>query len=507
MRAADKKAKERYLKKLELIRNSAQVNIYETPEETAAAIARAMVDLPYLVRRYFPQYATAECGFFQIEWAWKLKKDKNFIAFAKWFRGGAKSVWNNIIIPFWLWLTEGDCYAVIIGPNAKRACRLLEDLRAEFEANPQIIADFGEQKNPGNWDEALWVTKDGRLIGQALGFGEPCRGLRVGPKRPNYYNCDDLETRQTIKNEKRQDEMVEWVESELLPSMDGDRERLVFSNNWFAEVMFLRKLSTLHPDWYVHEVKAYDPVTYEPAWPEKYTADYYRKKEKTVGILAAHAEYLHDPKPKGKIFTPEQIQWGKMPRLDHLKIIVGHWDVAYAGTDTSDFNAVRIWGLDKLDNFWYYTGYVKQSKMRGAVLYMCWMEKNKPRSVTIHWRVESQFWNDELKRTIKEVSKEQGVNLNITLVDTPRTKKYDRILTLQPRYQNGRIYYNENMKSHADTQQGLKQLYGIEPGYSGHDDAPDADEQAIAFLEKHISIGGTGGNYQSGKMLPKNERI
>lgn len=508
MKAADKKAVQRYLKKLELISKSADVNINETPEEREAALAQCRKDVRACVKRFFPHYATAECAEFQIRWANKLMRDKNFTGFAKWGRGLAKSVWNNVIIPFWLWLNGEDVYMVIVGINEKRAARLLEDIRAEFEGNPQIIADFGEQKNLGSWDEALWIVKDHRFIGQALGFEQSCRGLRVGPKRPNYYNCDDLETRLTIKNEKRQDEMVEWVENELLPSMDSTYERLIFSNNWFAEVMFLKKLAKLHPDWYVDEVIAYDAVTYEPIWPAKYKPDYYRKKEKRMGVLAAHAEYRHDAKPKGKIFKPEQIQWATMPRLDHLKILVGHWDVAYAGTETSDFNAVRLWGLDKLDNFWYCTSFVKQTKMAEAVRYICTIEKNKPAGVIIHWRVESQFWNDELKRTIKEVSKAMGVKLLITLVPTPRTKKYDRMMTLQPRYQNGRIYYNKNMQSHADTQQGLKQLYGLEPGYTTKDDAPDADEQAIDFLEKHITVGNENDTpYQTGKMNHKNERI
>lgn len=506
MRAAARQAKDRYLKKLEFIEQNSNLNIDESPEERADAIAEAKKSIRACVDRYFPHYATSEMADFHEKWAKMVLKDKTFTGFAKWGRGLAKSVYNNVIIPFWIWMNEGDNYLVIIGNNEKKAKRLLEDLRAEFEGNPQIIADFGEQKNPGSWDEELWITKDGKFIAQALGFGQSCRGLRVGPKRPKQYNVDDIEKRETIKNEKRQLEMVEWTESELLPSMDGEYERLTISNNWFAEQMYCRKLSALHPDWKVHEVRAYDPVTYKPAWPEKYTPQYYKNKEGKMGVLAAHAEYNHDAKPKGKIFTPEQIQWAPLPRLDHFKIITGFWDVAYAGTDTSDFNAVRIWGLSKDDNFWYINSFVKQSKMRAAVRWMCEMEIAKPKTVIYHWKFESQFWNDELKRTLKEVQSEMGVKLLITKVDTPRVKKYDRILTLQPRYQNGRIYYNEKMKSHADTQQGLKQLYGIEPGYSGHDDAPDADEQAISFLEKHITIG-TGGGYVVGEMVPNNERI
>lgn len=501
MKKVDKKRYEQYLKKLDFITASGkQTARIETDKERRDAIERAKKDVKYCVERYFPHYATAECAPFHIYWANKVLKDHGFTGFAKWGRGLAKSVWNNVIIPFWVWLNEGDNYFVLISVSEKRAVRLLDDIKAEFEANPQIIADFGEQKNLGDWNESLWVTKGG-FIGQALGFGQSCRGLRVGAKRPKQYNVDDIETKQTIKNEKRQDEMVDYIEEELLPSMDGEIERLTISNNWFAPEMFVRKLAKKHPDWFVHEVKAYNSVTYEATWKAKYKPGYYERKEKKMGISSAHAEYNHEPKLKGgKHFKEEYINWGKMPRIDHFKVISGHWDIAYAGTETSDFNAVRIWGL-KVSDFWLVDCFVKQTKMAPAVKYMCDFQKRLPEGVTVLWRAEAQFWNDEVKRTIKEVEDQEGVKLNITLVYKKR-KKYDKIVfELESRYQNGRMYYNEKLKSHKDTEVGLQQLYGIEPGYTGKDDAPDADAECVSFLSLHISSNPSGnGNadYQKG---------
>jgi phage terminase large subunit-like protein len=510
MNVEDRKAIERYRKKLEHIVNASKVDNNETEEQRKAAIERARKDVKYCVERYFPHYATSECADFQIELAHLLKRHKHFTGFAKWGRALAKSVWNNVIIPFWLWLDEGDYYFVQIGVSEKRAIQLLADLKAEFEANPQIIRDFGPQVTKGDWENELWITKGG-FIGQALGFGQSLRGLRVGPRRPKHYSCDDLETRQTIKNPARQDEMVNWVQQELIPSMDGTHERLVFANNWFAPKMFLRSLAALHPDWIVHEVKAYNPITYEPRWKAKYTADYYRKKEKRMGILDAHAEYNHDAKVTGKIFKPEMISWDKLPQLNHLRIIVGHWDIAYTDNENSDYNAVRIWGLSKDNLFWYIKSFVKQTKMNQAVRFMCSVQKSLPKTVIIHWQFEAQFWNDEVQRTIREVTKAEGVKLNISKVNTPRTKKYDRILSTYPIYQNNRTRYNAAMKSDADTNVGLNQLFGIEPGYTTKDDAPDADEQCISFLEKYVVIEyedeDSDLQFKSGKMLPKNARI
>ncbi len=491
MKAEDKKAQERILEKIKLIRASGgTININETKTEKRARIARAKKDVKFCVEYYFPHYATSECNDFHIKWANMVKRDPKFIGFAKWGRGQAKSVWNNIIIPFWLWLNEGETYFVLIGQNEKRAQQLLEDIRLEFQDNPRIINDFGEQKRIGSWEDGFFITKGG-FIGHALGLGQSCRGLRVGHLRPTLIGGDDLETRKTIKNERIQDEIVEWVEQELLPVFDGLYERLLFSNNWFAPIMFLKKLAARHKDWKVHEVLAYNTVTLLPTWFQKYKKDYFKKKRKKMGTLAADAEYCHISNPQGKIFMPEETQYCKLPRIDHFEALVGHWDVAYAGTPTADFNAVPVWGL-KSKEFFKVTTFLKQCKMRAAVEFMCDFQINLPDGVIVHWQFEAQFWNDEVERTIQEVEDEFGIKLNIIKIVIPKGKKYDRMLTMQPYYQNNRMWYNEKLKSHNDTQLGLAQLYALEPNYKTKDDSPDADQQCIEKLSTYIYSNRTG---------------
>lgn len=513
MKRSDKILQEQYLKRIEIIRAANHVNPNETRQEQKEAIERAKKDPAYMVKRYFPLYATSPSAKFQISFANKVKREPNIKAFAQWGRGLAKSVWSDILIPFYLWINDETHYFVLVGQNLDKAKQLLADIQAEFEANPQIIKDFGEQKLEGNWEVGNFKTRGSKtnglkpFIGRAAGIGQSVRGLRVGAQRPDLCVVDDIETRETARNPRRQDEYAKWVKEDLVPTMDGPIRRLLYANNRFASRMIQTVLQELQPEWYISHVPAYDKATYQPAWPEKYTADYYRNMEVEIGRLSALAEYVQEPHIEGKIFKPEQIIWDKRPSLNHFRIIVGHWDIAYAGTSTSDYNAVRIWGLDVRNLFWYIQGFVKQTKMIDAVRYMCHVQKSLPSSVIIHWQYESQFWNDEVQRTIREVSAETKVQLLIRKVDTPRTKKYDRMLTMQPRYQNNRIRYNQDMKGDADTQEGLNQLYGLEPGYNTHDDAPDADEQCIAFLEKYIPSPSTNDSFQTGRMKPKHERL
>jgi len=490
MKRAEKLAYERYLRQLRLAASAGQVDPYETPEQKRARIERAKKDSAFMVRYYFPHFASAESAGFQIHFAKKVKRNKLFKGFAQWGRGLAKSVWNDVFIPFWLWINGEPVYLVIIGDSETKAKQLLGDIMAEFEANPRIKNDFGEQKNLGSWEDGFFVTKGG-FIGQALGTGQNVRGLRIQSKRPTHIVVDDIETRDINKNPKRQREITEWIERALIPTMDGPIRRFVYAHNKYAPQMIQTMLQERHPDWYVHNVNAYDPVTYQPAWPEKYDRDYYRQLEKEIGRLAAMAEYNNEPHKEGAIFKWEMIQWAPLPRLTSFDMIAGRWDVAYAGTANSDYNAVRVWGL-KDGRFYYIDGYVRQSKMIDAVRWIADFQRRLPKNVIVHWGYEAQFWNDELERTIRQVEREIGIPLSMTKIQRPRVSKYNRILSLHPYYQNGRIYYNEKLKSNVDCQTGIAQLLGIEPGYKGHDDAPDADEMAISYLSKFYYGAGSG---------------
>lgn len=513
MRFKDKEAKNRYLAKIELARASSQVRAFETEAEQAAEIEYCKTDTLRCNNRYFPHYCTSPPAAFQIEFAGKVLNEPTIKAFAEWFRGGAKSVWCDILIPFQLWLNGHAHYMVLIGQTHNKAKQLLGDLQAEFEANPQIIKDFGEQKVDGFWEYGKFKTQGCKklklkaFLGIALGMGQSVRGLRVGAQRPDLCVIDDVETKEFVKNPKRQDEYRKWVEADLIPTMDGPIRRLLYANNKFATRMIQTELQKLHPNWYVSHVKAYDKKTMKPTWWQKYHDNYYIELLEEIGLIALEAEYYQDPKAEGKYFKSKHIVWDTMPALNHFKVIVAHWDIAYTDNEKSDYNAVRIWGLDKHNIYWYIQSFVKQALMSEALNYMCEVQRRLPDTVMIHWQYESQFWNGEVQRTIDEVQKLNRINLNLAQV-FPVGKKYDRIISVYPKYQNNRIRYNKKMENDNDTIVGLQQLYDIEPGYNTHDDAPDADHQALTFLERHIPMASDDEDeYKQGRMEHNHERI
>ena len=67
----------------------------------------------------------------------------------------------------------------------------LADLQAELEYNQQIIADFGTQKNVGDWQQGEFSTTGG-VKWFAVGRGQSPRGLKKQEQRPDYIVIDDL---------------------------------------------------------------------------------------------------------------------------------------------------------------------------------------------------------------------------------------------------------------------------------------------------------------------------
>ena len=480
----DKQAIERYREKLRIVREGNVVNPFETKQEQQQRIAAARANVEYMVNTYLKHYATADCADFQIQLANYVKLNPTQKVLVRWGRGLAKSVWCDLIIPLWLWMRGDIHFMVIVGNNLDKAKMLLSDLQAEFEANELLKNDFGEQLKSGSWEKGYFRTQNG-FIAKALGMGQSPRGLRVFAHRPDYIVCDDLEDKDTAKNPKRQTEIAMWIERDLLPTMDGATRRYLHPNTNPFPSSIQGILEERHPEWKLHRVDACPGAKRLPRWAAKYKKDYYLEVEKEIGTLALEAEYNNHPHVEGAVFKEDYITWDKVPHINHFQHLLGYWDVAYSDAPTADYNAVKFWGL-KGDRFYLIKACVRQCTMADALRWMFELQKTLQKHISFYY--ESQFWNDALTMTYKEVRREFGFDISLIKDDRKKDNKYDRILTQLPYYQQGRIIYNVNEKANNDMQVGLAQLKGIEPGYKTHDDSPDADEGAIHLLSKHITV-------------------
>lgn len=497
----DKIATKRYLELCKIISTSTSVDPYESKESKSIRIALAKKDFSFLVQYYFSHYAESQSPEFHLEIANMVKKNASIKVWLKWAREHAKSVVANILIPFWLWINDDIQFMLVIGQNEDKAKVLISDLQAEFENNHRIINDFGAQKTLGNWQDGFFQTQNG-FICKAFGMGQDPRGIRVGPKRPDYISCDDWETRFTAKNPKMQDELAEWLLRSVIPAMGVKNRRVLIAQNHFMKRMIFSKIVEENDSWIIHQVDAYDPVSYEPKWKSKYSRWYFKEREEEIGVLRALAEYNNQPHSEGKVFLDEYFQYCKIPQLRAFEAITGIWDVAFSESKNADFNAIRVWGI-KEGKKYLIDCFTLQCKVKVALKWIANYQKNLPQNVSIQFGFEAQFWNDEIYRTIADVEKEEKVKLNLIKITRRTTAKYDDIIKMLPQYQNLRVFYNEKLKSNSSFQIGLQQLKDIEPGYKTKDDNPDADTYAFAYLDQFDSqrktIHRTGGKRESRK--------
>lgn len=478
----DKEALRKYQEKLQYIIDNTEINPFEDVNDKEKRIARAKKDYAFFMQYYLPHYATTKTPDFHVNFANKVKKNPKYKGWAKWGRALAKSVECDVGLPLWLWIGDDIDFMVLIGQNYDKACILLDDLKLEFEGNQRLINDFGPQHKPGKWESGFFQTKNG-FIAKALGRGQDPRGLRVGNRRPDYMVFDDLEDEDTVNNPKRQRRIANWILRSVIPSMDVGNRRAVIAQNHFADQMIFSLITDENKNWDVDRVDAYDSATFEPRWPDKYHRWFFRDIELEIGSLAARAEYNNEPHVEGKVFLDEYIQYSPIPKLKDFEAIVGIWDVAYAGTKGSDFNAVRVWGLYKGKKY-LIDCLVKQCKIPVALNWIAEFQKTLPIGVSVQFRFESQFWNETVYENINDCELQHGFTLNLVKMDSDKRKKYDRMVEMVVDYQNGKVYYNEALKAHNDTKVGLAQLKGLEPGYTSKDDAPDADKYAFDYLDK-----------------------
>ena len=477
----DKQALKRYQSLCEQIRNSTAINPLESNRDKQKRINLNKQDFKRFVSYYFDHYTESDTPEFHIKIARKVRRNPKYKGWLKWARGHAKSVVAIVLLPLWLWINGDVDFLLVIGQNEDKAKILLGDLQAEFEHNQRLINDFGAQKVEGHWESGFFRTKSG-FKAKAIGMGQDPRGIRVGADRPDMIVADDWEDKQTVKNPKRQDEYANWFLRGVIPAMDNKNRRVLICQNHFAPRMIFSKVTEENKSWEIDRVNAYNPTNYKPTWGEKYDRWFFKDVEDEIGTLAALAEYNNTPHVEGKMFLEEYFQWTKLPRLSTFEAIIGRWDVAFAGTKTSDYNAIRIWGL-KDGKKYLIDCFVKQSKVKTALNWVADFQKRFPISVQIGF--EAQFWNEEIYRNIDEVEIEHHLTLNLIKVGRRKGKKFDAMIEMLPQYQNGRVYFNEDLKSSNDMQVGLAQIKGIEPGYKTHDDAPDSDKMAFDELDRY----------------------
>lgn len=502
-KANKKKRLKEYLERLKLIRKHDHVNYHESEDDKSARIERCKTDYQYFVNYYFPHYATSPCADFHVTIANKVKSNQRLRAAIEMFRGAAKSTHLDIFIPTWLHLIHGEeMFMVLVSQSESHAKRLLNDIRAEFEANAQLTHDFGDLKGHGNWEEGEFSTTTGASF-LARGKKSPARGLRKGNIRPTYIVLDDIDDDEEVKNPRRVKESVKRIKRAVRLSQDIGIARFIICNNRIAPKCILTAFVENKKYWHL-KINALDEFG-EPTWHQKYTREYYEDLKEELGLIDFNTELMNDPTTEGEIFKEAYFQPTKLKRLNQYDRIVGFWDVAYSESETADFNAVPVVGIKGRQKH-IIAFFCKQCTPEEAIRWMIEFDMQLPKTVDVEWHAESQFYNDTLLNSLFLVKAEdEFINHNFDLIweDNPSTNKYSRIIKMLPSWQRKEYHYNQQLKDDLMWQEAEKQIKGIEPGYKTKDDAPDALQQADDLLQVDTVL--SGNEAEIGKLSPSDK--
>jgi phage terminase large subunit-like protein len=481
----------------ELVHATTAIDQQESDESRLARVKRLLSNYNEFFKYYFPRYVTdertgkvSECGKFHIEAANKILKDPNIFAILEWPREHAKSVHANIGIPAFL-KAHGQLQGmVLVGKNQDAARRLLADIQVELEENQRYIQDFGEQKGTGDWADGEFITIDGTSF-VALGRGQSPRGLRNRNRRPDYLVIDDIDDDQIVNNQERVSRVVKWVLGALLGALRIGRRRVVVAGNRIHRKSILAHLVGDHQDPKVKRKGIYHNkqvaiVNGQPIWPERYTLAELQANIDVMGYAVSQTEYFHNPITEGKIFRYEWIRWGKMAKLHEYTQIICYTDPSFKATATSDFKAVKMWGL-KGHEFHLIDCFVRQCSVSTMVrwTYDCFEKYFANSGGTIQFWIEANFIQDQLLDDYFKEGEERGYQLPIMGDNRKKPEKMTRIVSMQPYYERGFVVYNEARKNDIDFQTAVEHLTAIEYGSSTADDSPDADEGAWYFLKGH----------------------
>ena len=472
---------------------SALVN--ESPTQKDKRIKRLQKDYAAFCEYYFPHFLTlrdkttgevirtVHNAPFHNSAALKVKNTPNLKAVFKWPRGHAKSTHFDIFMPLWLMFQPKRLInvMVVVGKSEESAIGLLSDIQAELEFNQRIIADFGEQKAVGNWQEGQFVTQSDVAF-FARGRGQSPRGLRYKEARPDYIVIDDLDDDELCRNEKRVKDLTDWVKEALFGALDVGRGRFIMVSNLISKNSVLANIAATKGV-YVSEIKAVDKDG-EPVWKEKWTKEEAEEAAAFMGYRSWQKEMMHNPIKDGTIFRHDWIRYKKVLPLHKYEMLVCYTDPSFKSTTANDYKASRLWG--KIGNELHLIDcYVRQDTVSGMVRWLYNLYESLPENVSVRFFMEANFMQDIILDEFTTEGNLRGYQLPILPDKRKKPEKIQRIEAISPLWERGFVFYNEALKDTSDMQVGIEQTLSLERGSRVHDDAPDADEGAIWYLQRN----------------------
>lgn len=477
------------------VERATQLKFGETPAEKAARMKKLESKYEDWFEYYFPQYATAKCSWYQILFVKILLAFPICFILFMVFRSGAKSVHACMGAPMFLMVKKEMFFMLLVGQTETKAKKLLSDIQANLEYNQRFINDYGRKMKKGSWADGDFTTTDGVKF-VALGFGQSPRGIRELYNRPDYIVVSDVDTKERCNNEERSNDAYAYVWEDLKGCFDegGKFQRMVVENNNFHKNTVINKLAKeferliklakrrgekpRHHLIYVPAVK--DLKTFEPNWPEKTSAEYWRRKFEETPYRSFMREYMHVHIQDGKVFSHDLVLYKPRLKYSQYDAMVFYGDLSYK--DAGDWKGLMWMGKTKRE--YHILGVYNRQGSRALCaewLYNLYEDK-KLANYNIRYWIEGLFAMDEFVNDFDMEGDKRGYHIPVEADKSPKGDKDDRIEGMTGHYQRKTVFIDKALENDPDVMLFVEHFLAFQKGTKSPKDILDAEQGCITKL-------------------------
>ena len=479
------------------IEKATLIDVNEKPADKMRRVKELEKDYIKWFEYYFPNYAKSPCAWFHRAFAEAIINNTVIFYLLEIYRSGAKSVHADMGVPLYLMFTGRLRFMLLIGETERKAQKLLSACQAQLQYNKRLINDYGLRYQHGDWSAGEFLTTDGIRF-MCMGFGQDPRGSREEEHRPDYIVVDDVDTKRHVNNDRLMREGVEWLFEDLMgcfDDADGSVRRFIYANNNFHKNSITNRLKTkfkaligkarnegekpLHVILSVPAVK--DLNTFEPNWPEKTSAEYWRKKFHSTPSRSFMREYMHIHVEDGAVFRFEDMQWKKMLPLNQYDALVFYGDLSYKAA--ACFKGMILIGKTGREFHIIHT-FLRQSSrtVLARWLYDLYESTELCRCRKVRYWIEGLFSMDEFVNDFDAEGDLRGYHIPVKADKRPKGDKYDRIEADQSFFERRNVWFNIDERDSADQIELVDQYLAFEKGSGSMVDGPDAANGALSKL-------------------------
>ena len=451
---------------------------FETTAEKRKRINRLEKDPEEWFKYYFPNYAYAEPADFHKRATRRTLKHPKWYEVRAWSRELAKSTRAMMETLYQVLALKTICNILLISHSKDNADDLSMPYMLSLEFNQRIINDYGTQKGFRGWERGNFKTKGGASF-RAIGSKQSPRGTKNEHARPDKLLIDDIDTDEMCRNKSRVDNVWDWVEQALIPTVSvSGKFQLIFLGNIIAKDSIIQRAGKVADKFEIINIRDKDGKS---TWPEKNSEediDYILSK---ISNVSAQKEYYNNPIVVGDVF--KELRWDKVPPLSQFKFLIAYGDPATSNKDkgTNSFKSIPLIGVIK-GRFYVITCFLEQVKNNTFINWYYDVDDYVKNKTQVYHYIENNslqdpFYEQVLLPLFKKASEEKGYHIPIKPDDRKKPDKHVRIEgNLEPVHRRGDLIFNIKEQNNPHMKRLEEQFKAFKIGTTAAIDGPDAVE-------------------------------